>query len=101
MSCQSTSTHPVHREEEVNKWQGYSGEEVNNWQSYSGEVNCANVFASKDACFKCGAEKSSCGGRRGKLSLAGGESSESQSAQVARSSRMDAELSSNARDIFR
>ena len=58
----------------------------------------ANVFASKDACFKCGAEKSSGAGRGGKCSLAGGESSERPSAEVARSSRMDVEPSSSATD---
>jgi len=56
----------------------------------------ANVFASKDACFKCRAVKSSGAGRGGKFSLAGGESSERPSAEVARSSRMDVEPSSSA-----
>ena len=71
---------------------------MNNWQGYSGEVSGANVFASEDACFTCGAEKSSAGGRGGMLSLAAGESSERQSAEVARSSRMCAEPSSSAAD---
>ena len=58
----------------------------------------ANVFASKDACVKCGAETSSGGGLGVKLSLAGGESSERASAEVARPCPMDVEPSSSAND---
>ena len=58
----------------------------------------ANVFASKDACFKCRAVKSSGAGRGRKFSLAGGESSERASAEVARPCPMDVEPSSSAND---